>query len=436
MAADVDGTTTLSKQLDRDGVYFCRGHRPWLGDIRDKACNRHLRVVSPGASNVWFGLTHSSIFLPQSEDTTIAELLQILNTPDIATSINTLSSAGVDLATIGQSLRGRSTIASFSPEQVVIALRVLLGTQVGEEIESPDEGSDSPAFRATEFKALSKDSKAEPLLIDSRPVSEYDNDVAQYFTRIGLVNQLRETRVFAGFSRVIAGGAIPHERVKELLWKDPPNYDESWLPASVINGEGIFLQLNDERLRQWEDSTKALIAPKLKILIDNFEQVRRKTGWKQKDITPRFLLLHTLAHLLINRLTFECGYASASLRERLYISDSESSPMAGILIYTAAGDSEGTMGGLVRMGKPGYFEPAFRRAIESAEWCSSDPVCRELGSRSGQGPDSCNLAACHSCALLPETSCEEFNRFLDRSMVVDGPETNNLGFFGIQGMER
>lgn len=138
---------------------------------------------------------------------------------------------------------------------------------------------------------------------------------------------------------------------------------------------------------------------------------------------------HRLAHLLINRLTFECGYASASLRERLYVSNSETNPMAGILIYTAAGDSEGTMGGLVRMGKPGYLEPIFRRAIESAEWCSSDPVCRELGAKSGQGPDSCNLAACHSCALLPETSCEEFNRFLDRSLMVDGPDSQDLAFF-------
>ncbi len=429
MSADADGTTVLSKQLDPDGVYFCRGHRPWLGDIREKVCDRHLRVVSPGASNVWFGLTHTSIFLPQSEDTTIAELLQILNTPDVATMINTLASAGVDPDTIGQSLRGRSTIAAFPAAQVATALGILLGTDVGEEAGSTDEGSDGPAFRATEFKALGKNSKAEPLLIESRPMSEYDGDVANYFTRIALVNQLRETRVFAGFSRVVAGGSIPHERVKDLLWKSPPDFDDSWLPASVVNGEGIFLQLDEARLSEWENKTKGLTTPKLKILIDNFEQVRKKTGWKLKELTPRFLLLHTLAHLLINRLTFECGYASASLRERLYVSNSEISPMAGILVYTAAGDSEGTMGGLVRMGKPGYFEPIFRRAIESAEWCSSDPVCRELGARSGQGPDSCNLAACHSCALLPETSCEEFNRFLDRSMVVDGPDSQDLGFF-------
>ena len=89
------------------------------------------------------------------------------------------------------------------------------------------------------------------------------------------------------------------------------------------------------------------------------------------------------------------------------------------------------MGGLVRMGKPGYFEPVFRRAIERAEWCSSDPVCRELGAKSGQEPDSCNLAACHRCALLPENLCEEFNRFLDRSLITDGPEREGIGFFDI-----
>src|SRR5882762_7639765 len=83
-------------------------------------------------------------------------------------------------------------------------------------------------------------------------------------------------------------------------------------------------------------------------------------------------------------------------------------PMAGILLYTAAGDAEGTMGGLVRMGKKGLLEPMLRRALEGARWCSADPVCMEMALRGGQGPDSCNLAACHSCALMPETACELF----------------------------
>ncbi len=100
--------------------------------------------------------------------------------------------------------------------------------------------------------------------------------------------------------------------------------------------------------------------------------------------------------------------------------------MQGILIYTASGDSEGTMGGVVRQGKNGRFETTLRRAIMHAAWCSSDPVCIEMD---GQGPDSANLAACHGCCLLPETSCEEGNRLLDRAMLVGTPKHPETGFF-------
>jgi len=100
--------------------------------------------------------------------------------------------------------------------------------------------------------------------------------------------------------------------------------------------------------------------------------------------------------------------------------------MAGILIYTAAGDSEGTMGGLVKMGSPIELDRVVSRAIEKAKWCSVDPVCIES---KGQGPDSCNLAACHSCALIPETSCEEQNRLLDRGVLIGTLENPKSGFF-------
>lgn len=428
MAANDDGTTALSNMLDPDGVYLCRGHRPWLGDAEDKVCSRHLRAGLRSASNVWFGRSHTSIFLPQSEDASVADLLQILQTPGPSTTIETLSSAGIPVETIANALRGNTAISAFSEAHLLSALNIVAGLSVSADVVNDDE-TESASFRLTEYDVLRKNSSAEPLLIDSRQLAEYDDDVAKFFSRISLVSKLRETRVFAGFSRVIAGENIPHERMKEMLWKDIPGFDELWLPASVVNGEGIFLQIDEERLVDWESRTGNNTEQRIALLTDNFERVRKSTGWKQKSITARFVLLHTFAHLLINRLTFECGYTSASLRERIYVSASETTPMAGILIYTAAGDSDGTMGGLVRMGKPGYFEPIVRRAIESAEWCSADPVCRELGAKSGQGPDSCNLAACHSCALLPETSCEEFNRFLDRSMVVDGPDGTGVGFF-------
>jgi hypothetical protein len=122
----------------------------------------------------------------------------------------------------------------------------------------------------------------------------------------------------------------------------------------------------------------------------------------------RYLLVHSLAHVLINQFVFECGYSTASLRERLYVSADANAPMAGILIYTAAGDSEGTLGGLVRLGRQERLGPVVRRALSRASWCSADPVCSEnLG---GQGSRLANLAACHACVLLPETSCETSTR--------------------------
>jgi hypothetical protein len=159
----------------------------------------------------------------------------------------------------------------------------------------------------------------------------------------------------------------------------------------------------------------------------NMGKMRERRNQEPKVGTPKYILIHTLAHLLVNQLVYQCGYGSASLRERIYAADGEN-PMSGVLIYTAAGDSEGTMGGLVRMGQPGYFEEILAKAIEKARWCSSDPVCIES---KGQGPDNCNLGACHSCTLLPETSCEEQNRLLDRGVVVGTLEKPDVGYFSV-----
>lgn len=429
--ANPDGTTTLSQQLDANEIYYCRGHRPWLGDVDGNVCTEQLRGAMRGASNVWFGRVYSSIYLPQKSNSAPADLIELLRSPRIANTVSVLAGAlgGSITATLRQMYR--LEFSPFTDTQLDDALNLIHGVGDGSNRtqNEPVGEEDTTAFRRVEFNALLEDSKDDPLIIDSASLSLYESDVSRFFSRIGLVSKLRETRVFAGFSRIVADREIPLEERKQMLWRSVPSQEQSWLPASVVHGEGIFLQLNESRLTEWEFENQQTLARHLKNLIDNFEVVRQVRGLRPKSITPRFVLLHTLAHLLMNRLTFECGYSSASLRERLYVSESSTNPMAGILIYTAAGDSEGTMGGLVRMGKPGYFEPVFRRALENAEWCSSDPVCRELGASSGQGPDSCNLAACHSCALLPETSCEEFNRFLDRSVIVNGPESTGLAFF-------
>jgi hypothetical protein len=145
-----------------------------------------------------------------------------------------------------------------------------------------------------------------------------------------------------------------------------------------------------------------------------------------RHLTPAQLLIHSFSHLLIRQLSFECGYDSSSLRERLYVSDAAEHPMCGLLIYTASGDSEGTLGGLVRQGEPGRLDATIRAALANAAICSSDPLCIES---EGQGTHSLNRAACHACALLPETSCEEGNLLLDRAVVIGTPDQPDLGFF-------
>jgi hypothetical protein len=140
----------------------------------------------------------------------------------------------------------------------------------------------------------------------------------------------------------------------------------------------------------------------------------------------RYLLVHGLAHALINQLVFECGYSSASLRERLYVSADEKAPMAALLVYTAAGDAEGTLGGLVQQGMSVRLARIFLSALRRISWCSADPICSEVDY---QGVDRTNRAACHSCLLLPETACETINRGLDRALLIGTPEDRSGGYF-------
>ncbi len=238
-----------------------------------------------------------------------------------------------------------------------------------------------------------------------------------------MIEKLRETRVFAGFSRLNSeDGRSLRSRINDL------SIDEKdWLPAHVVYGEGIFIKFNDQKIDEWLLTANANIGEL--IMRYHQEQAGRVEEYEHRDISPAFILLHTFAHLLINRLCYNCGYGSSSLRERLYYSSSEDNRMNGILIYTSSGDSEGSMGGLVRQGREANFYKLVKEIIEDARWCSADPVCMDVGSTTGQGPDSLNGAACHNCAIVPETSCEEFNRLLDRSTLIGTYSAPQTGFF-------
>jgi hypothetical protein len=198
-----------------------------------------------------------------------------------------------------------------------------------------------------------------------------------------------------------------------------------WLPGFSVRGEGIFLQFERVALTKW--AARADVEQRALILQERLNKVRTQRNLDPRGISADLVMIHTFSHLLIRQLAFECGYDSSSIRERIYSSNNPETPMCGLLLYTASGDSEGTLGGLVRQGEPNYLDNTIKDALANASICSSDPLCIES---QGQGTFSLNLAACHTCGLLPETSCEEGNLLLDRMLAIGTPSNVGIGYFG------
>ncbi len=428
-SANPDGNTDLSSTLDASGAPFlCPGARPWLGTEEGTGCGRPLRGTLRSAANVYFAQVHSSIYLPRGEDAAVTDAVSLMEQPPLSTLMSILLGVGTDPTAAQLRQQCGELLGGFSDSQIDAAVAIVRAQPAANELDGCGLAGDDTetGFRRQEFDTLCTSSDYDQLVLRPANLSEYDRQFAQFFGTATLVHKLRETRALAGFTRVFADNGRSIADLQAMLRREPA--EKGWLPAYVVFGEGIFLTLQEERLQEWEARENVL--QRVWPLAARYGEVRQKRRLPVRGISPRFVLLHTLAHLLINRLTFECGYSSAALRERLYVSGNHGATMAGVLIYTAAGDADGTLGGLVRMGRPGKLEPVFLRALESARWCSVDPVCMELGASGGQGPDSCNLAACHSCALVPETACEEFNRLLDRALVIGTFEDPHLGYFG------
>jgi hypothetical protein len=411
----------------------CCGDNPALGipsaSQPSSPCGKDLYPLLRGGSNVYFARVASSIYIPPSDSTVKEEILEILEDPIVRNSLSMMAQLAPDKKVSSEA--ARVVLQTYYPqnqtsaEDLAEAANHRFAGQ--EETRKRVVATDSAeqAFRREEYDVFRSDVRQgypkTNLLIRSESIGSYEPFVVDYFERVSLVHKLRETRAFVGFSRIFPESTLSEALQRNLLSRQP----KEWLPGIVVRGEGIFLQFREERLAHWLEKFSKELIHRISPIRTTLDQLRGRRHQSPREVTPRFVLLHTLSHLLINQLIYECGYGSASLRERLYASDGED-PMAGILIYTAAGDSEGTMGGLVRMGRAGRLEGVIRRALERARWCSTDPVCIESP---GQGPDSCNLAACHSCSLLPETSCEEQNRLLDRGLVVGTLTSPAFGFF-------
>jgi len=389
----------------------CRGHRPWLAAPHEK-CKHKPQAVQRGASNLYFPVIESALSIPPWSDRLQEALGVYWNS--IATSLPEDRAAGIRMLAQGE-LGPVLEELQLTPEQ--------LAQEVEQRLTSR-ENINTENLRIEEYRQFTGGVQ----LLESdrefeiRP-QQLPSGLKPWFSRLVKVTRLREVRAMTGFTRIQPPGDTQGPGIAALSATDTLE----WLPAIEVRGEGIFLEFSQETLSAWENQPAVITRS---AIIDSRwqEEWRDRNGAGSaapRQITGRYLLIHTFAHALMRQLTLDCGYSSAALRERLYVQDGND-PMSGVLIYTATTDDDGTLGGLQREGDPLRIERTVKSAVHSQAWCSSDPLCIE---DMMSGEDALSLAACHSCVLAPETSCEEFNRFLDRAMLVGTPTAAEIGFF-------
>lgn len=414
----------------------CRGKQPWQRD--EGQCAEIPQVVQRGASNVYYAEVASALdikcdatVLDDGETRRrirahagfayLVKIYESQNDPRNDKTINELaktisSQARCTPEQVWAELEG-SEASTGSVEVRQGGQELILSDEYRAFITPPNDArSHDPLITETVFQR----GKLPPLTGEEPGLA---GRLADLIDRVVIAHRLREVRALKGFRRYAPDGEKP------LI---TPSLGErrDWLPAVEVFGEGIFLSLREDRIADWVRRNNSFLRGRLTPLRE------RHTGSGLSFLpqpTPRFILLHTLSHMLIRQLAFECGYSASSLRERIYSLEASSQPgsQAGILIYTADADSEGSLGGLARQGRPDRFAPTLISALRKAMWCSADPICSELP---GQGVAGLNLAACHACSLVSETSCTACNLLLDRAVLVGTPDNRQVGFFSAIGL--
>ena len=393
----------------------CDGKRPWIGQYAQESCGEPYRLLVRTASNAYFPQTLSVISLPEF-DAGLAE--------KVSSHFERLKAAE-DFGRLGSFRTLPELDAAFSGIADDIVIAEYRRQKGGDEVEEKP-------VKAAEFEILDRgdarigtDDSQSNFFAETLDRALWDPNRDGLLAPIGklvLVHRLREVVALLGFTRFEAispdkDGEIDLDVVRASLAENV-----TWLPTSENKGEGVFLSLRTEVVDHW------LARPGVKA---RGEKVQ--AGWKawaserqrREEVFPGlpYVMLHSLAHMLMMSIALECGYPASSLRERVYAGDDG----YGILVYTGSPDSEGTLGGLVETGR--RLGGHLRRALEAGVLCSNDPVCAEhapdtvLEARMLQG------AACHSCLLIAETSCEQRNDFLDRALVVPTVSVKDAAFF-------
>jgi len=402
---------------DRE-LFHCHGHHPHLRRIAPGGCPEPARPILLGASNSWFPLVMSALSMPGEHEDQAAQQVEIHWAR--LKKVRSLEVAEFAVSEIPD-------LAVYAVEKIWQAIQAknqrdasgLADDETAEDIKVPEWAVLSEANPATQSADFKLTTVAPPQGFES------------WFEDTVLVERLREVRALFGFTRIESNGDFTDatyisEGRYTPLTRQPP----TWLPVSEVRGEGIFLRLQEERIADWETWPAVQdLEREFEISHRNWRRLRRLVPYDDAFPGIRYVLIHSLAHALMRQIALDCGYTAASLRERFYCRRpvDPHGPMTGLLLYTAAADSEGTLGGLVELGKPLSLGRHLQQALESLRICASDPLCSEHApARDGRG---IHAASCHACLFGPETSCERGNRYLDRGVLLPTLSRELTAFF-------
>lgn len=398
---------SLGKIMQNDSLksilLSCTGDRPWIGD--KESCEEKMETYLRGASNIYSPAVTSFLQIPLSEQNSDPLVEAVLENK---------------IALLKARERGDAVF--------LMQLDILgLNESDKEKIEQILDGKYNEKISYESIR------KQEWNTLIQKDINDYMNTgyisssveihekMKPYFSSIHKIESLPEILVLRGFTRIEYLDRFEIAEQKKLIsiMKDR---NIKWLPGIRNNGEGIFFKFNEETLKKWERTTNHTDITS--DIITRYNRQRERLNYSPLPIKSRHLLIHTFSHAIIKELAAHSGYSTTSLRERIYCSD----VMQGVLIYTASGDSEGSLGGLIEQAEPEKLYPIFFRALERMMYCSSDPNCSE---GEFKYMSTANGAACHSCSFVSETSCEWGNQLLDRRLLLNINPGENVGFFDI-----
>ncbi len=438
----------------KENVIMPSASEIWEGEeLSTLAKSRFPRTIQRGAGNIIFPIVYSSILLPEStyqsqcpQDVAL-EMINYMKTavdisPDEYENYTTTQWRDHFLEKVNLRWGKKIQDLGYSNFSIINFIKKHFGEDTGARF-----GDRAELLRSQEYQAFTGDVFSDAKIwFEKRKIAgdryKINKLGVPVLDSVILMDKLSAIKVLKGFTR------IKPLMTEELIFADhrddlstfqkaqlaqiqdarryPDRTDQ--LPAVEVRGEGIFLKFNHQLLNSWcadyPDS-------RLETINSNLLQANIDFHQNNEPLNKRYLFLHTLSHAILKELAEDCGYGLSSLAEIIYCSKDEmvgtEEEMNGILIYTTTSDAEGSLGGLVEKGTPSYFSSIILRAVEKVQWCSSDPLC--ISTNGGQGFLGLNLAACYSCVLLPETSCEKMNKYLDRATLIGTLERKDYGFF-------